>query len=256
MYKTYLVDDEQKALEQLVRKPAFGKHGYEIAGCTTESEKAVEEIMRISPDVVFTDLSMPDIGGIQLMVSLKSRGCKAEFVIVSTFAELAKVRRFFVSHEFEYLIKPVNPDDLAVVLSRVSDKLAHMPPRSELLTTSTVLNEILAYLSDYSAMRHSLDSISDRWGINPNTVCNLFSKHLDTNYIAYLTELRMKHAEDMLINTSKSIKEVAYTCGYNDYFYFCRVFKENHNCAPTNFRAANFAGFQKQKEMKAGGKAR
>lgn len=100
-------------------------------------------------------------------------------------------------------------------------------------------NEILAYLQEYSAMRHTLESIGEKWDINPNTVCNLFAKHLNTTFVAYLTGLRMKHAEELLTTTTKSIKEVAYVSGYNDYFYFCRVFKDSHNCTPTAYRAAN-----------------
>jgi len=254
MYRAFFVDDEPLVLEQLVNKKVFKECGFEIAGQSTDPENAVEKIRQISPDVVFTDLRMPGMTGIQMMELLKSgggngtAGSVAEFVIVSAYGELTDVRRFFISHGFDYLIKPASDHDLIAVLNRLSDRLSFKPPKSDFISPSKELNEILAYLQDYSAMRHTLESISEKWNINPNTVCNLFAKHLNTTFIAYLTELRMKHAEEMLLATDKSVKEIAYVCGYNDYFYFCRVFRERNNCAPTRFRAIN-----EEKHVKAAG---
>jgi len=257
MYKAYLVDDEQNVLEQLKRKPTFRECGFEIVGHTIKPEEAASEIKALTPDVVFADLKMPDISGIQLLERIKAEEVPAEFVIVCKFNELSEVRNHFLLHGFEYLIKPVIPGDLKAVLNRLSDKIAHMPPKTVFITPSTELNEILAYLQEYSAMRHTLESVGEKWNINPNTVCNLFSKHLDTTFIAYLTELRMIQADDLLINTTKPIKEVAYVSGYNDYFYFCRVFKDTHNCTPTQFRTANSKSHQKiPKAAKSGGPAR
>jgi len=238
-YRVYFVDDEPLVPEQLVRKAAFSEYGYEIAGYTTDPEAAVGEIRSISPDVVFTAIKMPEMTGIELMDTLKSEQNKAEFVVLSTYKDLAGVRRYFNEYEFEYLIKPVEDKDLVNVLKRVSGKLSMAPPRTNLISSSKDLNEILAYLQDYSGMRHTRESISSRWGINPNTVCNLFAKHLDTTFIAYLTELRMVHAGELLVTTDKSIKEVAYLCGYNDYFFFCRVFKERNKCTPSQYRAGS-----------------
>jgi len=239
MYKAYLVDDEPLALKQLLRKPTFNECGFEIIGNTTDIETAIREIKALSPDVVFSDLEMPCIDGIQLMEKLIANGCRAEFVIMCVFTEISEVRRHFISSEFDYLVKPVNPQDLKAVLERVSDKVAHMPLKELFITPSTKLNEILSYLQEYLAMKHTLESIGEKWNLNPNTVCNLFAKHLNTTFTAYLTGLRVKHAEDLLKTTVKSIKEIAYLSGYNDYFYFCRVFKEAHDCTPTEFRTAN-----------------
>jgi len=225
-------------LEQLVRKSVFSEYGYEIAGYTTEPEKVVKEIISLSPDVVMTALKMPGKTGVELMEKLKSGGKKTEFIVLCTYKDFIDVRRLFQSYGFEYLSKPVDDNELKNVLTRMSGKLSLSPPRSNIVSSSKELNEIIAYLQDYSAMRHTLESISDKWSLYPNTVCNLFAKHLDTTFIAYLTMQRMEHAEELLVKTDKSIKEIASLCGYNDYFYFCRVFKDKNKCTPTQYRAA------------------
>jgi len=239
VYKVFLVDDDHLIIDQFVRKAVFNEYRYEIIGSSTDPEEAVNEIRSLSPDVIITGLKMQKMTGIEMMKTLMSGGCKAEFVILCTYKDLAEVRRLFLIHRFEYLVKPVDDNGLIIILHRLSDKLTLAPPGKNIVSSSKELNEIIAYLTNYSAMRHTLESISEKWDINPNTVCNLFAKHLDTTFIAFLTGLRMDHAEEMLKTTDKSIKEVAYLCGYNDYFYFCRVFKEKNNCTPTEFRTAN-----------------
>jgi len=236
MYQAYFVDDEPLALDMFTKRQAFVECGFGVAGASTDPVEAMVEIRALSPGVVFADLKMPRLTGIEMMERLRSDGCKAEFVIVSVYAELADVRRFFTSHGFDYLLKPAGDHDLVNVLLRLTSKLQSAPPRADRVTPSKELNEILAYLQDYSAMRHTLESISTKWNVNPNTVCNLFAKYLNTTFVAYLTEIRMKNAEDLLLGTDKPVKEIAYICGYSDYFYFCRVFKERRGCAPTRFR--------------------
>lgn len=238
VYRAYLVDDEPPTLELLTGKPVFAECGFEIVGTSVDPIEAIKMVSAIAPDVVFTDLKMPGLSGIQMMERLKAEGCAAEFVVVSAYGELNDVRRFFTSHGFDYLIKPASDHDLQNILIRLSNKLGSLPLRKDIETPSAELNEILAYLREYSAMRHTLESVGERFGLNPNSICNLFAKHLDTTFIAYLTSLRMKHAEELLLQTDKSVKEIAAVSGYNDYFYFCRVFREQHGCAPTRFREA------------------
>jgi AraC-like DNA-binding protein len=48
----------------------------------------------------------------------------------------------------------------------------------------------------------------------------------------------MEEAALLLKTTQKKVKEIAALCGYADYFYFCRVFREVYACTPTNYREA------------------
>jgi two-component system response regulator YesN len=61
---------------------------------------------------------------------------------------------------------------------------------------------------------------------------------MGTTFVAYTTKVRMDEAARLLKETQKNVKEIAALCGYHDYFYFCRVFREYHSCTPTAFREA------------------
>lgn len=68
----------------------------------------------------------------------------------------------------------------------------------------------------------------------------LFKKEMGMTPLNYMTQLRMKKAESILVAMSRdyTVAEVALLCGYDDALYFSRVFKKNFGCSPTAFANA------------------
>ncbi len=67
----------------------------------------------------------------------------------------------------------------------------------------------------------------------------LFKRQMGTAPIDFFIRLRMNHARELLDSTRSSIKEIAATMGYDDPFYFSRVFKSVHQVAPAEYRRRN-----------------
>jgi len=63
-----------------------------------------------------------------------------------------------------------------------------------------------------------------------------FRQRTGNTFIDSLTEIRLGHASRMLIDTTQSIAEVAYNCGFNNISNFNRIFKKKKNCTPKEFR--------------------
>ncbi|MBO2942646.1 AraC family transcriptional regulator [Paenibacillus sp. F411] len=67
-------------------------------------------------------------------------------------------------------------------------------------------------------------------------LCQVFKKYADTTIISYIHELRVQRAKHLLLNTDKSVGDIATEIGYQDSFYFSRVFKRLEGLAPQHFR--------------------
>ncbi len=237
MRTVYLVDDDRLVLDKYwSRRRLFFESGFEIIGGETNPVKALEEIRSLHPDAVFSDLKMPDLTGIGLLEELKRDVFQPLFVIVSAYDEYNEVRKLFLSNGFDYLIKPVADCELVNLLNRLAGKIDYILPKVENQTPSNKLNEILQYMKDYSNMNLMLETISERFKISSGTVCNLFTKHLDTTFSAHLCALRMERAKTLLRTTDKQIKEIAVNCGYSDALYFTRVFHKINGVSPSRFR--------------------
>jgi two-component system LytT family response regulator len=114
MIRVLLVDDEEPARDRL-RRLLAEVSDVEIAGEAGDGERAMEEIARLSPDVVFLDIQMPGCTGMEVAASLPSP--RPHIIFCTAFDQYA-VDAFELS-AIDYLLKPVNRARLAQALDRV-----------------------------------------------------------------------------------------------------------------------------------------
>ena len=70
----------------------------------------------------------------------------------------------------------------------------------------------------------------------------LFKQYFGHSFVTYLTDLRMKKAEDLMRTSSLSIKKIGRIVGYPDPNYFTKVFRRVRGVSPSEFREAGEAG--------------
>lgn len=123
MFKVMIVDDEpqiRKGLRTIIPWESFG------FAVTAEAEDGVEALERAAahaPDVVITDIRMPRLDGIGLAKELKSRCPDIQVLILSGYNEFAYAKEAMKYGVADYLLKPVDPEELGPVLSATYDRL-------------------------------------------------------------------------------------------------------------------------------------
>jgi two-component system, LytTR family, response regulator len=118
--KTLLVDDEspvRAALrELLLRHFPF----VEVVGEASNIPEAVKQIHKLNPDLVFLDIEMPGYSGLQLLEFFNPQEVNFDIVFVTAFNEYA-IQAFKIS-AFDYLLKPVDIQELSETLKRFSER--------------------------------------------------------------------------------------------------------------------------------------
>lgn len=92
--------------------------------------------------------------------------------------------------------------------------------------------------SNYSRSDFALDEAIREMPFHYDYLRKLFKKEMGVTPLEYMTGLRMKKAETMLVSMwgrDYSVAEIASLCGYDDALYFSRVFKKHFGCSPTAF---------------------
>ncbi|VEB41924.1 Probable transcriptional regulatory protein YehT [Chromobacterium violaceum] len=123
MLKTLLVDDEPLARDEL--RELLAAHGdFDIVGECGNAIEAIAFIHRQQPDVVFLDIRMPRISGLEMLAMLDPDKMP-RVVFVTAFDDFAI--QAFEEHAFDYLLKPVDPQRLAKTLVRLRREAAPQP---------------------------------------------------------------------------------------------------------------------------------
>lgn len=87
----------------------------------------------------------------------------------------------------------------------------------------------------------SLQDISSLVNMHEVSLSRFIKKRTGKSFVDCLNEIRIGQVSRLIIDTTQSISEIAYSCGFNNISYFNRVFKKKKGCTPKEFRE-NFTG--------------
>jgi two-component system response regulator AlgR len=117
--KTLIVDDEPLAVERMQILCAR-LAGIQLVGTASDGESALRLIEALEPDLVFLDIAMPGLTGLDVANALEGRARFPAIVFVTAFDQFAVAA--FDAAAVDYLLKPVAPDRLERAVQRVQDR--------------------------------------------------------------------------------------------------------------------------------------
>ena len=237
-----VVEDEQRAREGLCRLLTSLPEEYQLIGQASNGSSGLDLILQQKPDVVFTDIKMPVLDGLQLNSSVRSYNIHTEFVIISGYADFEFARQGISLEVAEYLIKPVARDELLRVLDHVQSRLSGRKvgvSESRLRNQfpnahPTILKSLDIIESSYAGKINQRDLASEI-GISPEYFSYLFSTNIGMTFSDFLRRLRIEKAKELYISGSCPKKEIPFRVGFSDTKYFGQVFKAITGESPAAF---------------------
>ena len=106
--------------------------------------------------------------------------------------------------------------------------------------SSWMVQKAIYYVKANISKKIALEDIAEYLYVNASYFSSTFKKNTGQNFIDYVTELKIQEAKYLLLNSTLKIKEISGKVGYNDYSYFCKVFKAMENITPLEFRMKGF----------------
>ena len=243
MYYVYLVDDEKWSLCDVLYTFPFAQYGFEVVGQNTNALAALDAIQDLRPDVVFADIRMPSITGLDLIYMVKQRLPETVFVILSGYAEFDYATDALRMGVFDYCLKPMSEQSARQLLSRLREYLdGHAEPKEKKepipLGGSPQFTALLQYVNDHITEQLVLNELAQRFYINVSYCGELFKNVTGENFTQYVRRCRMQLACDLLKRTSLPLSQVAVRVGYPDLPYFSRIFTSAMGISPSRYRAA------------------
>ena len=241
MYHLIVVDDEKFIRESII---SFEWESIDVQpmGCFDSGEKALEYLKEYPIDVVLTDICMPGMNGMSLISKIKDINPDIAVICISGYSDYEYLRACLKAGANDYLLKPIDKEDLfETVKSLMSGK--HHTDKFSLDTSSDeqgvqhhYINIVLKYMEENYGTNISLEKAAEVVGLNPVYLSYLFKKIKKYNYSEYLNEIRLKKAEELLIDSTLKIGEISEKVGYKDARYFSSLFKKKTGMSPNEYR--------------------
>ena len=124
MYKAVIVDDEKKICQLILELGDWKRYDMEVAAICTDGEEALKAIGSIRPDLVLTDVRMPVYDGLELIRRTTEMGLSPAFIIISGYKYFEYAYSAFKYGVIDYLLKPIDRDQLNEVLEKTCAMLA------------------------------------------------------------------------------------------------------------------------------------
>lgn len=144
----------------------------------------------------------------------------------------------------QLLNKNMNPDyfsqfELKVIFMNLLQAILDGARNSQYNLTLQQVTKILDYFHTYYEEEVSISEVADMLGIDRRKIAYLFEKITGLTPIQYLTRYRISKAKELLTVSDLTVSEVAAAVGYQDSFYFSRVFKNLTKVSPSQYKKEN-----------------
>ncbi len=225
MIDVIIVDDEKLIRQGIASGVNWQGLKCRVVALAENGREGLTLIGEKKPGLVITDIRMPRLNGLDMIRQARVFSPRTDYIVLSGFDEFEYARRAVSYGVLEYLLKPVDEEELEErVRSYVLGKCREIPTCG-----NPLIDRILEY-TEYNLQnrRLSLNWLCENLVFkNSDYMGRLFKKHMGLSYHSYLNRKRIDLACSLLKEKgSKKIYEISVECGFPpDGQYFSTQFK-------------------------------
>lgn len=152
-------------------------------------------------------------------------------------AETAKIME--TQSMLEMADKAVDSMDMKLleeILDEVIDDFVENNQQTDSDSIKSGIQKAVIYIDEHFEENLSLSSLSSQFHVESSYFSKMFRKETGENLMLYICRKRMEKAIEYMRNTERSLTEIAFMVGYDDYTYFNKVFRKMMSISPRDFR--------------------
>lgn len=243
MYKVVLIDDEAiivEGLKQVVDWQGFGTTVVATASSAATGSAAIREH---APDIVFTDIKMPDSDGMTMLAGLRSEFPNLQITVLTGYRDFDYAQEAVRLGVTRLLLKPSKMDEINEAmrtmvqnLDKANNRKTSVPTEDPATASSFIVRQALAYIDEHYTEKLTLQDLADHCYVSQWHLSKLLNKHTEKSFYDLLKAARLKEAKILLAEPSLTISDIAERVGYADIGHFSRVFKKQEGVSPNEYR--------------------
>ncbi len=248
-YEVLIVDDSDDFLEFMDEE----LNKFYNVRLARDGKQALAEVEKHKPDIILSDVMMPEMNGNELCKALKGNPETKDIPFVMLTARLAEEHKMegLENGADDYITKPFNLDLLNLRISNLikwhnnqGEQKGFLQPHIKEVHITSLDEQLIQRATDYVEQNLSDSDLSVEQmsgALNMSRV-HLYKKMLSltgNTPSEFIRIIRLRHAEQLLKKSQLSISEISYQVGFNNPRYFSKYFKEMYGEMPSHYKEKN-----------------
>jgi signal transduction histidine kinase/DNA-binding response OmpR family regulator len=230
-----VVDDDPGTLEMHARIVQAQSPSHRVLKARNGLE-ALDMLQREPLDLVLLDLMMPGLDGFGVLEAMRSRDATRDVaVIVLTGQVLTENDMARLNHGVATVLSKglFSPEETLAHVDAALERNRELSQQAQGL-----VRQAMAYIHEHYAESISRTDLAEHVALNEDYLTACFRRELGVTPITYINRFRVNQAQQLLLDTDKSVTEIALDVGFSDSGYFSRVFRREVGLSPTDYRQA------------------
>ena len=252
LFKVVIIDDEPIIVEGLSKVIKWDKYGCQLVGTAFDGNEGMELIEEKNPDIVFSDIAMPGMQGLQMIAGLRVEHKDMMITILTGYRDFDFAQMAIKLGVCRFLLKPSNLAELEEAVQYMVDTLKskenqeHASLNTEEISGaeeenhgtagSFLVKNALEYLEEHYAERLTLGELAEKMYVSQWHLSKLLNRHTKKNFNELLNETRICEAKKLLKDPSLRVGDVADMVVFFDIAHFSRVFKKYTGMSANEYR--------------------
>ena len=233
MYKVMIIDDEPIIVEGLSRSIPWGKWNCEVVATANDGYEGRELIQKYKPNMIFCDISMPELDGLTMIAGLKSEFEDMEISILTGYRDFDYAQQAVNLGVTRFLLKPSNMKELEEAVNLKKKNILVEPHET---ANSFIVKNAMKYIDEHYSEKLTLPEVAEKTYVSQWHLSKLLNKEMKKSFSEILNEIRIKRAKKLLEDSSLRIGDVAREVGFLDFAHFSRVFKKVEGISANEYR--------------------
>ena len=249
MYRVVLIDDEDIIVEGLKKVIDWAGFGCEVVAAASDAKSGALAIREHRPDILFTDIKMPNLDGLTMLAGLKGEFPRMQITVLTGYRDFEYAKRAVNIGVTRFLLKPSKMDELEEALRTMTENLRRREAAKEgagpedggakpeeSRANSLIVRSALDYIRVHYAEK--LTELAEKTYVSPWYLSKLLNRVTGESFCDLLNRTRLEKAKVLLGDPSLKIHEISEMLGFNDVTYFSRLFKKTVKVSPIEYRNA------------------
>jgi YesN/AraC family two-component response regulator len=262
--RTLIVDDEKLVRKGLISVMPWEQYGFSVAGEAANGEKAMEFIKENDVDLIFVDLAMPVLSGLELMRRIRVEFPRIFIVVITCHQDFEYIQEALRLGAIDYIVKTqMEKETMESVLERISVRVhnewadiaagtfienadthfkININPDVRHKFSNEIINSILEavkYVCTNLDDEISQDTVAKKVNMSRGYFSQCFKDVTGRFFGEFVREMKINRAKELLLQTNRPIYWIAEQLGFLDEKYFSRFFKEHMGVLPSEYRITN-----------------